>query len=104
NTTPGEYFKTLAADSTQLFPDSSPESKTEVFADFQKILDEVQPRIRESFNLQPTTELEVRAVEPFREKTSSIAFYQRGTLTGSRKGVFFVRTNDIPQDIPRFTM
>jgi uncharacterized protein (DUF885 family) len=104
NTTSGEYFKTLGADSTQVFPDSSPESKTEVLADFQKILDEVQPRIRDSFNLQPSTGLEVRAVEPFREKTSSIAFYQAGSLTGSRKGVFFVRTNNLPQDIPRFTM
>jgi uncharacterized protein (DUF885 family) len=104
NKTPGEYFRMLAADSTQLFPDSSPESKAEVLADFQKILDEVQPRIRESFNLQPANGLEVRAVEPFREKTSSIAFYQSGSLDGSRKGVFFVRTNDIRQDIPRFTM
>ncbi len=101
---PGAYLKALAADSTQRFPDNSPETKAEVLAGFQRILDEVQPRVRESFNLQPATGLEVRAVEPFREKTASIAFYQSGSLDGARKGVFFVRTRDVPADIPRFTM
>jgi uncharacterized protein (DUF885 family) len=43
----------------------------------------------------PKTDFEVRAVEPFREKTASGGQYRRGTPDGSRPGVFFANTYDI---------
>ena len=43
----------------------------------------------------PKQALEVRAVEPFREKTASVAFYNVGTPDGSRPGIFYVNLSDM---------
>jgi uncharacterized protein (DUF885 family) len=47
------------------------------------------------FTVFPKTDFEVRAVEPFREKSASGGQYRRGTPDGSRPGVFFANTYDI---------
>jgi uncharacterized protein (DUF885 family) len=43
----------------------------------------------------PKADFEVRAVEPFRERSASGGSYRRGTPDGSRPGVFFANTYDI---------
>jgi uncharacterized protein (DUF885 family) len=47
------------------------------------------------FALFPKTGFEVRAVEPFRERSASGGSYRRGSPDGSRPGVFFANTYDI---------
>ncbi|WP_309093059.1 DUF885 domain-containing protein, partial [Phenylobacterium sp.] len=49
------------------------------------------------FSVLPKGALEVRAVEPFREKTASVAFYNTGTPDGSRPGIFYVNLSDMNQ-------
>lgn len=49
------------------------------------------------FSHLPKQALEVRAVEPFREKTASVAFYNQGTPDGSRPGIFYVNLSDMNQ-------
>ena len=45
----------------------------------------------------PEAELEVRAVEPFREATASVAFYNRPAPDGSRPGIYYVNLADMTQ-------
>jgi len=46
----------------------------------------------------PTQPLEVRAVEPFRERTAGVVpFYQRGTPDGSRPGMVYFNLSDMSQ-------
>ncbi len=47
------------------------------------------------FSLRPKADFEVRAVEAFRERSSSGASYQRAAPDGSRPGVFYVNTYDL---------
>jgi uncharacterized protein (DUF885 family) len=56
----------------------------------------VDARVREIFSTVPRTRLEIRAVEPFRETTFSGASYRAGTPDGSRPGVFYYNTYDLP--------
>lgn len=49
------------------------------------------------FNQLPKAKLEVRAVEPFREATSPIAFYNMPAPDGSRPGIYYVNLSDMRQ-------
>jgi uncharacterized protein (DUF885 family) len=44
----------------------------------------------------PSANCEVRAVEEFRERDMPFAFYNPGTEDGSRAGVYYVNTYDLP--------
>ena len=49
------------------------------------------------FRTLPEAKLEVRAVEPFRQDTASVAFYNRPAPDGSRPGIFYVNLADMTQ-------
>jgi uncharacterized protein (DUF885 family) len=49
------------------------------------------------FSNLPKAPLEVRAVEPFREATASIAFYNSPAPDGSRPGIYYVNLSDMTQ-------
>ena len=48
------------------------------------------------FSLMPDTPFEIRPVPAYSEKFEAAAFYRPGTPDGSRPGVFFVNTYDLP--------
>jgi uncharacterized protein (DUF885 family) len=56
----------------------------------------VDARVREQFSDIPKSPLEIRAVESFREKTAAAGSYQTGTPDGSRPGIFYYNTYDLP--------
>jgi uncharacterized protein (DUF885 family) len=97
-------MEALGRDPRQLYPDNSAQTRERVVADYNAILEEVDRRMDSVFSVRPKSGFEVRAVEPFREKTSAAAFYTPGTLDGSRKGIFYVNTRDVPGEIPKFSM
>ena len=56
----------------------------------------VDARIREFFSTIPRSPLEIRQVEPFRERNEAGGSYQDGTPDGSRPGVFYFNCYDLP--------
>jgi uncharacterized protein (DUF885 family) len=65
--------------------------------------DHIESLTPKLFSVFPKAGFEVRAVEPFREKSASGGQYRRGTPDGSRPGVFFANTYDIKAR-PRWAM
>jgi uncharacterized protein (DUF885 family) len=57
----------------------------------------------EAFNLMPRAPMIVKAVEPFREASAGLAFYQRPTPDGSRPGIYYINTSNI-KAIPTYQM
>ena len=53
-------------------------------------------RIGELFSTLPKTKLEIRPVPAYREKTDAGGSYNSGTPDGSRPGVFYFNTYDLP--------
>lgn len=49
------------------------------------------------FHRLPEAALEVRAVEPWRQETAAVAFYNRPAPDGSRPGIFYVNLADMTQ-------
>jgi uncharacterized protein (DUF885 family) len=85
-----EFFEYLNADD-QFYYDE-PEQLIQGYRDMSDHIESLTPRL---FSVSPKTDFEVRAVEPFREKSASGGQYRRGTPDGSRPGVFFANTYDI---------
>jgi uncharacterized protein (DUF885 family) len=86
-----EFFHFLRTD-----PKFQPKSAAEIAAGYQAIGKRIDARVREQFALIPKTPLEIRAVPAFREKTDAAGSYQSGTPDGTRPGVFFYNTYDLP--------
>ena len=86
-----EFFKHLRTD-----PKFQPKTAEELAAGYAAIGEKVDARVREQFALIPKTPLEIRPVPAFREKTDAAGSYQSGTPDGTRPGVFFYNTYDLP--------
>lgn len=56
---------------------------------------QVDSRISTLFSTVPKSKLEIRPVEPFREKNEAAGSYNAGTPDGSRPGVFYYNTYDL---------
>jgi uncharacterized protein (DUF885 family) len=85
-----DFFEYLNSDD-QFYYDA-PEQLIQGYRDMSERIESLTPKL---FSVFPKTDFEVRAVEPFREKSASGGQYRRGTPDGSRPGVFFANTYDI---------
>lgn len=64
-------------------------------ADARGKLDGIERQLPKWFGVLPKDRLEVRPVEPFREKNSTVAFYQAPAPDGSRPGVYYISLYDL---------
>ncbi len=62
---------------------------------YDDIRKRVNPRLPELFEVLPKADYEVRAVEPFREKSAAGGQYQAASEDGSRPGIFYANTYDL---------
>lgn len=86
-----EFFNHLRTD-----PKFKPASRDALRDGYYAIGKRVDARIREQFSTIPKTPLEIRAVEPFREKNASGGSYSSGAPDGSRPGIFYYNAYDLP--------
>ena len=86
-----EFFEHLRTD-----PKFDPPSADWLRDRYYEIGKQVDRRIGELFSTVPKSKLEIRPVEPFREKTAAGGSYNAGTPDGSRPGVFYFNTYDLP--------
>ena len=62
---------------------------------YDALRDEVREKVMTLFYRYPKADYEIRAVEPFREKSAAGGSYMRPSPDGSRPGVFYANTYDI---------
>ena len=86
-----EFFTYMRTD-----PRFQPKSAAEMRDSFLAIQARVEPRLREQFATFPKSSLEIRPVPAFSEKTAAGGSYNGGTPDGSRPGVFYYNSYDLP--------
>jgi uncharacterized protein (DUF885 family) len=86
-----QFFAYLRTDPKFKF--KSKEALLQAFAAIKQRLD---PEIPKLFSVVPKSPLEIRVVPAFLEKNQAGAYYQGGTPDGSRPGVFYVNSYDLP--------
>jgi len=85
-----DFFRFLNTDPQFFYPD-----KESLIAGYDDIRKRVNPRLPDLFEILPKADYEVRAVEPFREKSAAGGQYQAASEDGSRPGIFYANTYDL---------
>jgi len=96
NGTLQEFFTFIKTDPQFQYP-NTPEGKEAFLDDARGYVNRVMEIAPQWFSTLPKAALEVRAVEPFREATASIAFYNRPAPDGSRPGIYYMNLSDMTQ-------
>ncbi|HWH22469.1 MAG TPA: DUF885 domain-containing protein [Allosphingosinicella sp.] len=86
-----QFFEHIRTD-----PKFKPPSKEWLTNRYYEIGRTVDSRIGTLFSTLPKSKLEIRPVPAYREKTDAGGSYQQGTPDGSRPGVFYFNTYDLP--------
>lgn len=91
-----DFFTFLKTDPRFQYPNTA-EGKEQYLTDARAFIAQVMAVAPQWFSTLPKAALEVRAVEPFREATASIAFYNSPAPDGSRPGIYYVNLSDMTQ-------
>ena len=83
-----EFFEFTRVDK-QFFKPEGKQGRAAYLREATVFIDDMKVRLPEVFNKLPKAELEVRAVEAFREKAAGKAFYNRPAPDGSRPGIYY---------------
>lgn len=75
------------------FKFKSREEMAKTFTDIGKAVD---TRVSSQFSTLPKTPLEIRPVPEYREKTDAGGSYNQGSADGSRPGIFYFNSYDLP--------
>ena len=91
-----EFFKFMREDN-QFYYQNSLEGK-QTYLDSAKILiNNMSDELPKLFNVLPKTELKVKAVESFREKSAGKAFYEPPSINGKRPGIYYANLYDMTE-------
>lgn len=97
-----DFFNFTRTDA-QFFKPTTEQGKAEYLTEATAMIDTMRDALPSVFNTFPQAELEVKAVEAFREKAAGKAFYQRPAPDGSRPGVYYANLYRM-EDMPLYQM
>jgi uncharacterized protein (DUF885 family) len=86
-----EFFAFMQGDPRFTF-----KSEEELLAHYRSLEDKVMAGVPKLFSLTPKAGFEIRPVEAFRAESAAGGSYMRPSEDGSRPGVFYVNTFDLP--------
>lgn len=84
------FFQHLKQDERYFF-----ESEQALLSAYRKTLADIKQRLPQLFDMYPSAELEVRAVEPWRAQSSAGASFQDAPADGSRPAIFYINTYNL---------
>lgn len=99
---PGAAMERLGHDPRFAFPPGD-SGRAALLARYRAILADADRRLDALFDQRPRARLEVQPVPAFKQVTSSAAYYEPGSLDGSRPGVFFANLRD-PAGTPSWSL
>ncbi len=86
-----DFFKFMKTD-----PQFNFKSQEDLLRYYRALEDKINRKIPEQFSLIPKAPFEIRPIEPFREKSAAGGEYMIPSEDGSRPGIFYVNTYDLP--------
>lgn len=91
-----DFFAFIKTDPRFQYP-NTPEGKEQYLTDSRAFIARVMTDAPRYFHDLPEAALEVRSVEPWREATASVAFYNSPSPDGTRPGIYYVNLSDMTQ-------
>jgi uncharacterized protein (DUF885 family) len=91
-----DFFVHIRTDPQFQYPNTA-EGREQYLADARALIATMMEAAPTQFHTLPRAELEVRAVEEWRQETASVAFYNRPAPDGSRPGIYYMNLADMTQ-------
>lgn len=88
------FFEFVRTAPENYYPNTD-EGRAEYIAEATRLIEDLYTIAPRYFNVLPKAALEVRRVEPWREASSSTAFYNRPAPDGSRPGIYYINQQDM---------
>jgi len=93
-----DFFEFMRSD-IQFYYDDSDLGRARYLKEATELIDTMKSRLDDLFLVKPKADLNVKAVEAFREKSAGKAFYQNPSMDGTRPGIYYAnlyRMSDMP--------
>lgn len=97
-----EFFEFMRTD-PQFYKPETEEGKAEYLAEAVAAIETMKADLPKLFNTFPKADMEVKAVEAFREKSAGKAFYSRPAPDGSRPGIYYANLYSMA-DMPTYQL
>ena len=97
-----DFFQFIRTDKRFVYPNTEA-GKARYLKEATAWIDQMKGELPKVFNTLPKAELEVKAVEAFRERSAGKAFYNRPAPDGSRPGVYYANLYNM-DDMPVYQM
>ena len=97
-----EFFQFMKTDK-QFYFAATDEGRKEYMDKATDMINTMKGRLDELFITKPKADLQVKAVEAFREKSAGKAFYQQPAIDGSRPGTYYANMYDMAS-MPSYQM
>ena len=102
NVTIGAAMDTLGKAPAYLYPNDD-NGRAEALAEFKRLIDTAMERSKQLFLTLPKAKIDVQRTPPFKEATSSGAYYNPGAHDGTRPGIFFANLRDM-NEVAKWSM
>jgi uncharacterized protein (DUF885 family) len=89
-----EFFKFMREDSQFYFPNTK-EGKQKYLDSATAIINTMKTELDQLFEVKPKTDLVVKKVEEYREKSAGKAFYEPPSIDGKRPGMYYANLYDM---------
>jgi uncharacterized protein (DUF885 family) len=76
---------------------NSPEGREEYISEANNILNSMKNNLNRFFKTIPKADIEIKAVEPYREQSAANAFYQAPSENGKQPGICYFNLSDMKQ-------
>ncbi|BFM12929.1 DUF885 domain-containing protein [Simiduia litorea] len=96
-------FFVFMRDDDQFYYPTTDEGKQRYLNEATALINNMKSRLDELFITKPKADLDVKAVEAFREKSAGKAFYQRPAPNGARPGIYYANLYDM-KSMPTYQM
>jgi uncharacterized protein (DUF885 family) len=97
-----DFFAFMRTD-PRFYKPNTPDGKAEYLAEAEAAIAKMKGDLPKLFNTFPKADMEVKAVEPFREKSAGKAFYSRPAPDGSRPGIYYANLYNMA-DMPTYQL
>lgn len=97
-----DFFEFMRTDEQFYYPNTE-EGKMAYLKEAKAVIDRMKNKLPELFNTLPEANIQVKAVEQFREKSAGKAFYQEPALDGSRPGTYYANLYDM-EAMPKYEL
>lgn len=97
-----DFFTYMKTSPLFYFPNTE-DGRKQYISEVENLIKGMNENLARLLTMRPNVDLIVKSVEPFREKSASLAFYEGPSEDGNRPGIYYLNTHNM-KALPKWAM